>query len=360
MCQKKGKVLKMKKRLGFRTKKILSWMMAGCLLLALAACGKEDTQGDSGLTAVVPGIENNGNEDSQGGAVSEDAEGLPDGEEGYFSEEYGEYFLGGLTYKLDAATKTAQATGLSSLENTEVVMPDVISYDGCEYKVTGVAESLFAYQANLTGVKLAAGLTEIPASMFYGCEKLVNVTIPDGVKKIGDNAFTQCFSLNSMELPASLESIGAEAFFGCEMLQQMVLPDSVSEIGNAAFYDCSLLRSVTLSKNLKAIPDEAFGNCVCLKEITIPDGVKEIGFEVFWGCSALNTVVIPDSVALIGSRCFYDCAGLQEVTLPMALTEADREMFAYCEALQTIHAPENLCEELNEMFALDEVEIVAR
>lgn len=360
MCQKKGKVLKMKKRLGFRTKKIVSLMMAGCLLLALAACGKDDTQGDSGLTAVDPGIGSTGNESSQGGAVSEDAEGLSDSDEGYFSEEYGEYFIGGITYKLDAAAKTASATGVYSLENTDVVMPDAIAYDGSEYKVTGAAESLFAYQTGLVSVQLAVGLTEIPASMFYGCEKLVNVTMPDGVKKIGDNAFTQCFSLNSIELPDSLESIGAEAFFGCEMLQQIVVPDSVSEIGNAAFYDCALLGSVTLSKNLKAIPDEAFGNCVCLKEIIIPDGVKEIGFEVFWGCSALKTVVIPDSVALIGSRCFYDCAGLQEVTLPVALSEVDREMFAYCEALGTIYAPESLCEELSAIFALDEVEIVAR
>ena len=214
-------------------KKRLVLLMSLCLLLALTACGKDkNKENNSGLTAVNPGTEISAEEDGSS-AGSED---------GYFSGEYGEYFVGGITYTLDAATKTAAATGVYSLENTDVVMPDVIAYEGTEYKVTSAAESLLAYQESLTGVKLAAGLTEIPASMFYGCENLTKVVIPEGVKVIGDNAFTQCFSLMEITLPNGLEKIGEEAFFACEMLQKVVLPDSVKEVGNAAFYDCSLLK----------------------------------------------------------------------------------------------------------------------
>lgn len=346
-----------------KMKKRIVLLLSLCLLLALTACGKDDNkENNSGLTAVNPGVENSaGNDVSQGGSTgNEDASQDVESEDGYFSDEYGEYFVGGITYKLDAATKTAAATGVYTLDGSDIVMPDVIAYNGVDYKVTSAAESLLAYQEGLTSVKLASGLTEIPASMFYGCENLMKVVIPEGVKGIGDNAFTQCFSLIDITLPNGLEKIGEEAFFGCEMLQKVVLPESVKELGNAAFYECSLLTSVTLSKNLKTVPDEAFGNCVCLKEIIIPEGVKEIGFEVFWGCSAMKSIVIPDTVVLIGSRCFYDCAALQEVTLSANLAEVDREMFAYCESLKTILTPESLAEDLTELFAMDEVEIVTR
>ena len=349
----------MKKCLGFRMKKGITVILVFCLILTFTACGKDENKGESGLSAVNPGITNNDGSSSDVQNGSEDGNRVgSDG--GYFSEEYGEYFVGGVTYKLDAATKTATATGVYEMEGTEIAMPDVIDYEGTAYKVTGAAESLLAYQEKLTVVKLPAGLTEIPASMFYGCESLSKIVIPDSVTVIGDNAFTQCFSLTEVTLSANLEKIGAEAFFGCEMLKKVVLPDSVKELGAAAFYDCSLLTSVTLSKNLKAVPDEAFGNCVCLKEVVIPEGIKEIGFEVFWGCSALKSIVIPNSVAVIGGRCFYDCTALQSVTLSASLAEIDREMFAFCDSLKIINVPSSLEEDVNEIFALEEIEIIAR
>ena len=176
----------MKKILGFRVKKLLGLGMVLCLLLALTACGKEENKENNGLTEVNPGAENSAGDDvSQAGNAADDetSTGTENGD-GYFSEEYGEYFVGGITYKLDAATKTAAATGVYTLESSDVVMPDAIAYNGVDYVVTSAAESLLAYQESLTGVKLASGLTEIPASMFYGCENLTKVVIPEGVKKM--------------------------------------------------------------------------------------------------------------------------------------------------------------------------------
>lgn len=55
------------------------------------------------------------------------------------------------------------------------------------------------------------GTTSIADSVFYGCEELSSVTIPDGVKSIGDNAFFST-SLKSVTIPASVDYIGDHAF----------------------------------------------------------------------------------------------------------------------------------------------------
>ena len=49
------------------------------------------------------------------------------------------------------------------------------------------------------------------------------VTIPDGVTKIGYEAFSGCTTLTRVTLSESVEEVSYRAFFGCSNLTQMVL-----------------------------------------------------------------------------------------------------------------------------------------
>ena len=74
---------------------------------------------------------------------------------------------------------------------------------------------------------------------------LTTLKIPDGVTKIGMNAFQECISLESVEFSASVESINPQAFYKCSNLKSLTIPASVTSIDEYAFEDCDTLESVT-------------------------------------------------------------------------------------------------------------------
>ena len=86
------------------------------------------------------------------------------------------------------------------------------------------------------------------------------VTVPDGIREIGPNAFRGLGSLETVTLPDSVEKIQAEAFADCGKLR--------------------LIRISPASK-LSYIGDRAFRNCVNLDPGFVPAGaqVAETAFE---------------------------------------------------------------------------------
>lgn len=64
---------------------------------------------------------------------------------------------------------------------------------------------------------------------------MTSITIPEGVKEIGDNAFSLCSSLTSITIPEGVTKIGDNAFQSCNKLISITIPESVIEIGKSAF-----------------------------------------------------------------------------------------------------------------------------
>lgn len=156
--------------------------------------------------------------------------------------------------------------------------------------------------------------------------------VPDSVVTIGYEAFSWCDSIQSIVFGANsnLKNIEGRAFAGCTSLANVSLPDSLVMIENQAFagtayYDNEdnwedgllyigdylirgLDKNVSWSLNIKdgtkVIADDAFAGCGCLKEVTIPNTVVSIGRWAFRGTSIYNNVVIPESVTWIGYSCF--------------------------------------------------------
>ena len=69
--------------------------------------------------------------------------------------------------------------------------------------------------------------------------KDTEITIPDGIVNIGDDAFRGCNTLEGVIIPNSVNYIGFQAFSYCENLQHITIPESVISIGDLAFLVCS-------------------------------------------------------------------------------------------------------------------------
>ena len=118
--------------------------------------------------------------------------------------------------------------------------------------------------------------------------------IPNGVEKIGDQAFEDCLSLTSINIPESVTEIGFQAFWGCTSLTSLVIPESVTRIGDAAFLACLSLTSINIPEGVTKIGRHAFECCSSLTSINIPKSVTEIGDKAFVGCESLSDINVAE------------------------------------------------------------------
>lgn len=97
--------------------------------------------------------------------------------------------------------------------------------------------------------------------------------MPDSVEVIDKYAFAECDALTEIILSEKLLKIEDCLFYGCDLLTTIEIPDSVTEIGELAFGH-SGLQSVTIGKNIRTIGANAFYNCKCLKTVVLDEQNK--------------------------------------------------------------------------------------
>ena len=111
------------------------------------------------------------------------------------------------------------------------------------------------------------------------------IVVPDSVKNIKVNAFTNCINLISISIPDSVESIESYAFYACESLASINIPDSTKYIGGAVFTFCENLTSIVISDSVEYIGFRTFFFCKNLKSLTFKgktiDQVKSMEYYPF-------------------------------------------------------------------------------
>ena len=103
--------------------------------------------------------------------------------------------IDGIWYKLNNESKTASVTSSDNEEEKyqgEVVIPDLVVYEGEEYVVTVIGILTFSGCSCLTSIIIPKGVTVIGGWAFSGCSGLTSITIPESVAKIESYAFSGC------------------------------------------------------------------------------------------------------------------------------------------------------------------------
>ena len=268
-----------------------------------------------------------------------------------------DFEVGGIYYKVTSSSSTPptvsvtyRGSSYSSYSNEytgNVVIPELVSYNGKTYNVTSIGEFAFAGCSGLTSITIPNSVTSIGRYAFEYCSGLTSITIPNSVTSIDYEAFYNCKGLTNITIPESVTTIGGSAFSGTAWYENQ--PDGVVyagkfmykykgtmpvnssieikegtvSIGNGAFSGCSGLTNITIPNSVTSIGDDAFLSCSGLTSVTIPNSVTSIGGSAFYGCSGLTSVIIPESVISIGYEAFEGCSGLARIVVEEGNAEYD-------------------------------------
>lgn len=121
----------------------------------------------------------------------------------------------------------------SNTSIVEVVVPE---------SVTKIGYRAFNGCYNLKSVKLHDGITEMGDGAFYNCSLSDGFTIPAGVKTLQYYVLSGT-QLKEIVIPATVEVIHSFAFWDCYMLEKVTISEGVRAIGNGAFSACNKLTS---------------------------------------------------------------------------------------------------------------------
>ena len=170
---------------------------------------------------------------------------------------------------------------------------------------------------------------------------VTDLTIPESVTKIGDNAFANSTNLVSVTILSSNINNLNYTFGGCTSLESVTFPVECSIDGTLddTFYGCTSLRNITLPKGIIKSLNETFGGCTSLESVTFPAGCLFSGTlrNTFIDCTSLKNITLPEGVTELEFETFGNCTSLTSINIPKTVTFIDYGVFNGCSNLKTIN-----------------------
>lgn len=238
---------------------------------------------------------------------------------------------------------------------------------------------------------------------YYGTEG--NITLPNTVTKINDDALKGNKKIVSVTIPGSVTDIANNAFQGCPNLEEIIFtnPDKANNnliIRINAFQNCPKLTKCEIPARANQVVGNIFKGCTSLTEIkvnannpyyfaqdgvlfgpalvnyqpqyeddytlqsypagregayTIPSSVNGKKIDQIWtsgfeGAASLTDITIPASIGRLGTAAF-EGTGLTHVTIPDTVQQVDPAVFQNCTKLVSVKLPAGLAEIDQYMFA---------
>ena len=227
-------------------------------------------------------------------------------------------------------------------------------YVGIEHDDEIPGEAL-TNKKSLTSLVLPDKLKKICSNAFSDCNMLTgSLIIPEGVEEIEMAAFRSCTNLNgSLKLPSTLKVLGRMAgytsywdgpFHDCGFVGELILPDALEVIGWGAFEGCrGLYGELRIPENVKELGQAAFCGMVnMVGSIEIPQQITTIEENTFNGSGFNGTLKLHDGITSIGEGAFCRTALKGELHLPKNLEVISRESFLGCDFSGTLVLPKTV------------------
>lgn len=245
--------------------------------------------------------------------------------------------------------------------------------------------SLFFYGcANLTSVKFHSKIREIQERVFFNCNSLDTLIIPDGVESLDIKEYC-CFGciFPLLKFRSKINSISTQAFANCKNLKEIILESIPANIASGIFYNCTNIIKITLNNdkidinlvnkmiddvrsnineiivNISSIPPCLFANFVKLEKALLKS--NKISDSMFENCSSLRNVslllpTLPEKFD-VGKRGFYNCLNL-DVTILKRVRSIDDYGFYGCPFPRSIVIPKDILSISQYAFSNTRIEYV--
>lgn len=109
--------------------------------------------------------------------------------------------------------------------------------------VVSVGDSAFRNCVDVN-IVIKGELTEVGEFAFFGCNKLAEITLGEGLTRVSAQSFSGCVSLTSLSLPSTLDVIEENAFEYCEGVVTITMHGTLGTVMDGAFLDAGSLRTV--------------------------------------------------------------------------------------------------------------------
>lgn len=197
--------------------------------------------------------------------------------------------------------------------------------------------------------------------------KLRKMTLPDGLYRIGQEAFSKLSLLTEINIPDSVRSVGYGAFSGTGFDTEKNYTDGGLYVGNwlvavqnvamtsftvregtvgaADGKDSSLfpsrakkIKQLKLPSSLQYIGARSFASLTLITDLKLPSELRTLGEGAFASCVSLKTVNLGKCTKLesIGGAAFKEAA-ISEITVPASVVSMGELVFNLNKVNLTIH-----------------------
>ena len=254
-------------------------------------------------------------------------------------EEVSEFFVNGIYYKVGNGisdivgdNNTVFVTSGNVEYSGDVVIPEMVTYNGKTYSVIAIGGGAFFCCNGLTSITIPSSVGYIGEDAFYLCRNLTSVHISDisawckmsfypfsadcNPLYYAHHLFLNDKEIKNLVIPNGVTYIGSRVFLGCSEIISVAIPNSVTSIGYSAFDGTAWLNNQP--EGLVYAGKVAYkykGEMPTNTHITIMDGTLGIADRAFSSCNGLISVTIPNSVTSFGNWAFSGCSGLTTIVL---------------------------------------------
>ena len=195
------------------------------------------------------------------------------------------------------------------------VVPSTVTYLGTGVFYSGGYESVvidmeisklpnrtFESCSKLKDVKLKDSVKTFGQSSFANCVNLVNIPNIEFIEHLEAYAFSGCRGITKAFFGKYDTNIPAGLYYACDNLETVTIPDIVTTIDPMAFADCTYLETVEFGENVSYVGYAAFRNCSKLRNLKLNDKLNIISEYSFYACANLTTINISKNVVFIGEK----------------------------------------------------------
>lgn len=187
--------------------------------------------------------------------------------------------------------------------------------------ITAIGAHAFEGYEKISKIELPDSVTELGEYAFNHCSGVTSVRLSNNLTEIKATALSDLGTTAnpiSITLPDSLLYIRGKAFSlsnGGGLKGDLTIPDNVRSIGEDAFVNNhGLTGNLTIGKSVKEIGGGAFSSCNFTGKLSVPGSVTKIGKKAFMS-NKFTSIQIANGVTSIGEYAFSGCTSVHSIDL---------------------------------------------